>query len=445
MGAASSVTTPHPSELCAARESQSLGLCISSVDGLRYVHGKVRARIRVRSAKVGKRVVAAAETLSRGQDSSANVNWRAYRTLGDVENSDEIIIDIFQKNIMGDSVLCSAQLHGSHLLDMVADDLNEQRVYLGEQGIHYAPEISLSGVPQYPVPRASILLRRVHFAQSSRKRIFFIRHAESEWNVMQRNADIVGMISKRDHPLTLHGISQAITLLSRWESAMRKAPVDAPIDAPSESEDTGFMHADAIFVSPHARSVQTALLALQGHPCLKSRGIKIAAFLREVKRIGGIDCLGNPRDVVMETTSRHLNQTLGSTRAAALFDSLPCVDMYDTDPKWWSSTFDHSKSTNARLDELMYTVRYSSMRNAIVVGHSQYLKKFCARFIRGHFCVSGARGVYDGRRLAIDKIENAACVQLDVICAPHGAWIGGAQLLYGSDFVDRTRSKQTFD
>ena len=169
--------------------------------------------------------------------------------------------------------------------------------------------------------------------------------------------------------------------------------------------------------------------------------------MREVKRIGGIDCLGNPRDVVLETTRRHLNQTLGPTRAAALFDSLPCVDMYDTDPKWWSSTFDHlmksllHDSTNLCTQNAVF----SSMRNAIVVGHSISKKSFCARFIRGHFCVSGARGVYDGRRLAIDKIENAACVQLDVICAPHGAWIGGAQLLYGSDFVDRTRSKQTFD
>ena len=167
---------------------------------------------------------------------------------------------------MGDSVLCSAQLHGSHLLDMVADDLNEQRVYLGEQGIHYAPEISLSGVPQYPVPRASILLHVVFIAQSSRKRIFFIRHAESEWNVMQRNADIVGMISKRDHPLTLHGISQATTLLSRWESAMQHPSMHPSMHPRNRRIQVSCMLMQ-FFVSPHARSVQTALLALQGHPC----------------------------------------------------------------------------------------------------------------------------------------------------------------------------------
>ena len=43
------------------------------------------------------------------------------------------------------------------------------------------------------------------------KRVFFVRHGESQWNRAQRRHNILAMVSAVDHPLTSQGAEQA-----RW-------------------------------------------------------------------------------------------------------------------------------------------------------------------------------------------------------------------------------------
>ena len=53
-----------------------------------------------------------------------------------------------------------------------------------------------------------------------------------------------------------------------------------------------FSSAGKVFSSPLTRALQTALLALEGHQALKARGITCLRSAREVKGVGGLDCLG---------------------------------------------------------------------------------------------------------------------------------------------------------
>ena len=86
------------------------------------------------------------------------------------------------------------------------------------------------------------------------KRIFFIRHAESQWNAAQRRRDVRTMVSQVDHPLTPRGLEQARSL--------RRALV-AVREGPECEELKEMLEAEAVWVSPFTRTIQTALVALQ--------------------------------------------------------------------------------------------------------------------------------------------------------------------------------------
>lgn len=53
-----------------------------------------------------------------------------------------------------------------------------------------------------------------------------------------------------------------------------------------------FLGADALFVSPLTRAIQTALLVLADHPTLKEKGLTLLRNLREIKKLGGFDTVG---------------------------------------------------------------------------------------------------------------------------------------------------------
>ena len=91
---------------------------------------------------------------------------------------------------------------------------------------------------------------RIPDLQQAAKRVYFIRHAESEWNSGAKRGPmgILRALMKIDHPLTKKGYSQAAAL----QQALRDQPPD---------DLAGVLSAEAVWTSPQTRAVQTALVA----------------------------------------------------------------------------------------------------------------------------------------------------------------------------------------
>jgi hypothetical protein len=105
-----------------------------------------------------------------------------------------------------------------------------------------------------------------------------------------------------DHPLTLEGSQQATELRGKWEMA-RLEVVDATpplIDLGEEGTRPppdrwlkAFLSARVVLSSPLTRAVQTAVLALQKHPALDAKGLRLLRSAREVKgSMGSLDSIG---------------------------------------------------------------------------------------------------------------------------------------------------------
>lgn len=79
-----------------------------------------------------------------------------------------------------------------------------------------------------------------------------------------------------------------------------KADVDmSTLSAPERAHNVEsikeFWEADVIWVSPLTRTIQTALIALQGHPVMRRRGMVLTSDAREVKGRGGLDTVGRAK------------------------------------------------------------------------------------------------------------------------------------------------------
>ena len=98
-------------------------------------------------------------------------------------------------------------------------------------------------------------------AREELKTVYFLRHGESQWNEAQANRNPVKMFGKFDHALTAEGLEQADRLARR----IAKTPQ-------WKEERRAFERCTIIYCSPLTRALQTCLVALRDHPCLRASG-----------------------------------------------------------------------------------------------------------------------------------------------------------------------------
>lgn len=128
-----------------------------------------------------------------------------------------------------------------------------------------------------------------------------MRHGQSKWNEAQHNRDYAKLMAF-DHPLTLEGSQQATELREKWETARLEVVGATPplIDLGEEGTRPppdrwlkAFLSARVVLSSPLTRAVQTAVLALQKHPALDAKGLRLLRSAREVKgSMGSLDSIG---------------------------------------------------------------------------------------------------------------------------------------------------------
>ena len=353
------------------------------------------------------------------------------------------------------------------------------------------------------------------------KTLFFVRHGQSRWNDAQKSRRFDAMMAF-DHPLTRAGADQALALREKWRAAAAAtqerrgaqaarggatpgagsaplpavphataledafaefcSPTTSPSDQPpapagapaalpgdtalgglgGEEEDEwveAFLSASLLASSPLTRAVQTAMLALHGHPMLgggsrdgqpggespPSCRLTLLRAAREIKRgVGSLDsvgkCVGGP-DLVARC-SRMLREEL----PPGLFEQLiqaacdeALVDVNDTaGVEWWTAAddVDTDADVGLRVSDLLASLQFAQGSSAVLVGHSLLFRDLVRRLTLTSSTSFGS--VPPGAaslcaQLCEAKLSNAGCCALKLAWGRGGAVrITDARLLFGS-------------
>jgi len=268
-----------------------------------------------------------------------------------------------------------------------------------------------------------IEISRVYLSQNviSKKRLFLIRHGESKWNEAQEGLDPIGLMDF-DHPLNKVGVAQASSLNENWQS--QRFEEDERINS--------FLGAELICSSPLTRALMTAIIGLQDHPYLKEdKKMILKPSLREVKKGGGLDTVG------VATGADIKKRAMDSIRREMERDDISDYDCSIEDEEcngiWWTSSVEYEKEDRLdfRTSDLLHYIHNNEHKNIILVGHSLFFRRLCKKFaLKKHFV-----GNEEFReRLGKEKMDNGACLCIDVLWEGNSFFIHDAHFMFGTGF-----------
>jgi len=208
-----------------------------------------------------------------------------------------------------------------------------------------------------------------------------------------------------------------------------------------------FLAADAVFCSPLTRAVETALVVLESHAALVSRGLTLCSCIREVKGLGGMDSVGlEAGRGIRDRVQRELEAKLGAAQAAELLAPLDHEHSATTEPAssagfnandceamWWTPmhSFESAADQHERMLDFLAVVRYSDSETPVFVGHSLFFKLFYSTRL--------SKMLDKNRPLLADKLQrfrlsNATVLAVTVVFPDDGE--GGAQSLDEAVILD---------
>jgi hypothetical protein len=107
-----------------------------------------------------------------------------------------------------------------------------------------------------------LVVRRVQARPTDSLTIFFVRHAESEWNRAKRDKDIAGCLKQVNHPLSKVGIEQCWAFNTSFNTELqqlREQSSVAKTKGSTESRLVQMERAEAVFASPLTRAAQVSV------------------------------------------------------------------------------------------------------------------------------------------------------------------------------------------
>lgn len=314
------------------------------------------------------------------------------------------------------------------------------------------------------------------------KTLFLVRHGQSEWNAAQKAKAYHRMLAF-DHPLTTTGAAQCLRSQRQWvgdatgtgtgavmylrsDSVRSERDTDgrpqsvSEIDRPRMLLEREFMHADAVFVSPLTRAVQTAMVVCQGMRIADAgRKLVLLPELREVKGRGSLDTVGK---YVGARIAHHALTTLDKTIAklatlktktddaraerrlaetAAFAADWPdswdqrCVfDEAAASSPWWTQngSRDHDgpgpNSISERVYDLACTVAHTPGSRIVLVGHSLMFRHLIREWVSETARENEPVLI---SQLSQAKLPNAGCLALSVDFGGDMAEIRGMARLFG--------------
>jgi len=359
--------------------------------------------------------------------------WRSVREMGITPEQEDVLeVELWDDQSGSDTAMASVRIP--------IQDIDVRPKWFHMQPVD--KEAHYPGGAQGEDSMSGVCLRFVPGDPPQRKTVYLIRHGESVWNQAQKDKNVGDMLDF-DHPLNKTGIEQAQKLRQSWQEAAEAARGGAPGLEGGKLD--GFLEADAIYSSPLSRALQTALVGLKDLPVAEREGLTLWRSIREIKGIGGLDCVGEAVGVeIAHRSETCMAEVMGPANAK---NTMCVVDPGDAVSEWWTGVDDRdtTSSLNDRFIEVMNTLRYGAARAPILVGHSLFFKDFFKRF-------TGPAFERANKRLAADlqnrKISNAGCVAVDLEFNPNPTagqastpalrfcHITDAHLMFGTEFSE---------
>jgi len=277
---------------------------------------------------------------------------------------------------------------------------------------------------------------RILIPPPTRKRVFFIRHGQSEWNKATEETYNVPKMIDVDHPLSPRGIEQAEKLRMKIRKACNPGPHSTPAQMAEIAE---FLSAPLVLSSPLSRALETAMVSLRDHPTAQRNGIKLLSVARELKNLFGLDTIGEmkgdaiAKNVREDLTTRRELQELGADD----FDwSSIAIDANDTHDRWWD-VIQFPSEKEKHVESLLMHIRMMPERSAVLVGHSLAFRHMMQKY--GGTAVS--------ENFKTKKIKNCGVAVVDFDFNHQHFTLGddgdsiptpvrSASLLLDSDFMD---------
>lgn len=368
-----------------------------------------------------------------------NPVWHNYLTFAFTpEDTDKLVVTLYDEDITSPDAIGS--------VDVSFDDLKAEQDGISRPLTMITSKRSDDGESAVRFRLVSVTPRS-EFTNIT-KTVFLIRHGESKWNDAQDKNKVKDMVKQTDHELNAKGIDQARDFNAKWrkiyladmevqipENTKEPSPpliccgngptpipnidpgtIEVKELTPTETLERKFFHAETtIMASPFTRAVETSLLALEGHPAVKSGGIQLQRNLRETKNIGSMDTVGRWQgDDIIEEVTRELTDENVEVEGVTTFDgTMVNVDAYDATGQWWTPV--HLSETRAEVLErqrvFLRTLRWHSSDVFILVGHSHFFKELCRNFISEKFKKEDRN--FTGK-LSRTKLDNAACLCIEI-------------------------------
>mmetsp|Transcript_91153 Transcript_91153/g.294533 ORF Transcript_91153/g.294533 Transcript_91153/m.294533 type:complete len:631 (-) Transcript_91153:43-1935(-) len=280
-------------------------------------------------------------------------------------------------------------------------------------------------------------------AIAHKRTVFFVRHAESVWNVAQSKAQVHKMVSETDHGLSAAGGRQAEKLAERLAEAAKGRPEARADAAEDHAVAAELLRPDVVYVSPLTRAVQTAVISLG--PTLVQHGglgeVVLMPNAREKHNLGGMDTVSTKTGVsILHGVLKKLRDLSrdakdgDATDAPETFGRLR-FDIAATEEQWWSEGRSEPKAqVQLRMREFMSQLLYSPHRSIVVVGHSLFFKAVMKCYLNEEF---KTKQPDFAERVSKMKLMNCGILrlELDPQRGLDGNPIMDARLVLGSELI----------
>lgn len=239
--------------------------------------------------------------------------------------------------------------------------------------------------------------------------VYFVRHAESLWNQAQGKGDVQAMAKTTDHSLSTGGRDSSLQLCERVKQGLAKGDQHAK----------DLVHAEALYVSPLTRAIQTAMIAFGQHWAdLRPPGeVMLMGSAREKQNFGGLDSMSDKkgREILNHTFHelREMFEDMPDEQAKidAAFRKLKW-DVQDAEEEWWCPrNSDTSEELDLRLKDLMSQLLYTPHATSVVVGHSHFFRAVYKGFLSKEF---KEKNPDFARKLQKEKMDNCGVIRIEL-------------------------------
>ena len=299
-------------------------------------------------------------------------------------------------------------------------------------------------------PSAPTVQLRLVGGHPRRKRLYVIRHGESEWNKAQSALDLGSMYAQVDHPLSAEGRKQAEGLAKLLAAATAGGATSAAATATGEAATAAAAAAAAaseaeslremcesklVMSSPLTRALQTCLLAMGDVLRARKQSVSLVANARERLNPGSADSFGcalGAEEVMARVVSKTSDLYGGDeTVARAAVGGIELDDL-EVKSRWWSAGPEAKEGVALRLAAFLQQVQYSEEEVVVLVGHSHYIRELLKANLNP--CIA-ERDPDFAARLRKNKLSNCGVARIDLDFAADGPSIVDVRLLAATELV----------